>query len=40
MSLSSPFIHRPVGTALLTVAILLAGAMGYLAVKKGAPSRR
>jgi multidrug efflux pump len=29
MSLSSPFIHRPVGTTLLTVAITLAGALGY-----------
>lgn len=30
MSLSSPFIHRPVGTTLLTVAITLAGALGYV----------
>ena len=30
MSLSTPFIHRPVGTTLLTVAITLAGALGYL----------
>ena len=30
MSLSSPFVHRPVGTTLLTVAITLAGAIGYL----------
>ena len=30
MSLSSPFIDRPVGTTLLTVAITLAGAIGYL----------
>ena len=29
MSLSSPFVHRPVGTSLLTVAIALAGALGY-----------
>ncbi len=29
MSLSSPFVHRPVGTTLLTVAIALAGALGY-----------
>ena len=29
MSLSSPFIRRPVGTTLLTVAIALAGAVGY-----------
>ena len=29
MSLSTPFIHRPVGTTLLTVAIMLAGALGY-----------
>jgi len=30
MSLSSPFVHRPVGTTLLTVAITLAGALGYM----------
>src|SRR5665811_491382 len=29
MSLSSPFIHRPVATTLLVVAILLAGAAAY-----------
>ncbi|MCX7422565.1 MAG: multidrug efflux RND transporter permease subunit [Planctomycetia bacterium] len=29
MSLSTPFIHRPVGTTLLTIAITLAGALGY-----------
>ncbi len=29
MSLSTPFIYRPVGTTLLTVAIMLAGALGY-----------
>ncbi len=29
MSLSAPFIKRPVGTTLLTVAITLAGALGY-----------
>lgn len=29
MSLSSPFVHRPVGTTLLTIAITLAGALGY-----------
>ncbi|MSR58818.1 MAG: multidrug efflux RND transporter permease subunit [Planctomycetaceae bacterium] len=29
MSLSSPFIHRPVGTTLLTAAITLAGILGY-----------
>ncbi len=29
MSLSSPFIHRPVATTLLVVAIALAGAIGY-----------
>lgn len=29
MSLSSPFIHRPVGTTLLTVAMTLAGGLGY-----------
>jgi len=30
MSLSSPFIDRPVGTTLLTVSIILAGILGYL----------
>lgn len=30
MSLSTPFIMRPVGTTLLTIAITLAGALGYL----------
>jgi multidrug efflux pump len=29
MSLSSPFIHRPVATTLLTIAIAIAGAIGY-----------
>src|SRR5882757_7897090 len=29
MSLSSPFIRRPVGTTLLTIAIALAGAIAY-----------
>src|SRR5215212_7089249 len=29
MSLSTPFIHRPVGTTLLTIAVTLAGALGY-----------
>ncbi|WP_437201469.1 multidrug efflux RND transporter permease subunit [Planctomicrobium sp. SH664] len=29
MNLSSPFIHRPVATTLLTIAITLAGALGY-----------
>src|SRR3954468_24679617 len=29
MSLSGPFIRRPVGTALLTVAVALAGAISY-----------
>ena len=29
MSLSTPFIHRPVGTTLFIVAITLAGALGY-----------
>ena len=31
MSLSTPFIHRPVGTTLLTVAITLAGVLGLFA---------
>ncbi len=30
MNLAGPFIRRPVGTALLTIAIALAGALGYL----------
>ncbi len=29
MSLSSPFIARPVGTTLLTIAVLIAGAVAY-----------
>jgi multidrug efflux pump len=29
MSLSSPFIHRPIGTTLLTVAIALAGGVAF-----------
>ena len=29
MSISSPFIHRPVATTLLTVAIAIAGIIGY-----------
>ena len=29
MSISAPFIKRPVATILMTVAILLAGALGY-----------
>ncbi len=29
MSLSTPFIHRPVGTTLLVLAIALAGMLGY-----------
>jgi multidrug efflux pump len=29
MSLSTPFIHRPVGTALLTIAVALGGALAY-----------
>ncbi len=30
MNLSTPFIHRPVATTLLTVAIALAGIIGFL----------
>src|SRR5262249_31664553 len=30
MSISEPFIHRPVGTSLLAIAIALAGALGFL----------
>jgi len=30
MNISAPFIHRPVGTALLTIAIALAGIVAYL----------
>src|SRR5437762_13615634 len=29
MSISTPFIRRPVGTSLLSVAVLLAGALAY-----------
>ncbi len=29
MSVSSPFIHRPIATSLLGVAVMLAGALGY-----------
>ena len=32
MSLSTPFIHRPVGTTLLTLAVALAGVLGYLSL--------
>src|SRR5262249_53786937 len=30
MSVSSPFIHRPIATSLLGVAVLLGGVLGYL----------
>src|SRR5512136_1682681 len=30
MSLSTPFIHRPVGTTLLTLALAIAGVLGFL----------
>jgi multidrug efflux pump len=30
VSISAPFIHRPIGTTLLTAAVGLAGAIGYL----------
>ena len=29
MSISAPFIHRPVATTLITVAIVIAGAIGF-----------
>src|SRR6266478_9956870 len=29
MNISSPFIHRPVATTLLTIAVVLAGAMAF-----------
>jgi multidrug efflux pump len=29
VSLSTPFIHRPVGTTLLTIAVALAGGLAY-----------
>ena len=32
MSISAPFILRPIATALLAVAVLLAGLMGYRAL--------
>src|SRR3974390_3208662 len=30
MSVSSPFIHRPIATSLLGVAVMLGGLLGYL----------
>ena len=36
MSVSAPFIHRPIATSLLGVAVLLGGALGY----RGCRSRR
>ena len=30
MSISAPFIHRPIGTTLLAVAVGLTGAIGYM----------
>ena len=30
MSLSSPFIHRPVATTLLSLSIVMVGALGYI----------
>src|SRR5437870_9817291 len=30
MSVSSPFIHRPIATSLLGVAVMLGGILGYL----------
>jgi multidrug efflux pump len=30
MSVSSPFIHRPIATSLLGVAVMLDGLLGYL----------
>src|SRR5438309_11824546 len=30
MSVSSPFIHRPVATTLLTIAVAVAGALAYM----------
>jgi len=30
MSVSSPFIHRPIATSLLGIAVMLAGVLGYL----------
>ena len=29
MSLSAPFVHRPVGTTLLTIALVMAGAISF-----------
>jgi len=39
LSLSTPFIRRPIGTTLLTIAVALAGVLGYvlpIAVRLGA----
>jgi len=30
MSVSSPFIHRPIATSLLGIAVMLGGILGYL----------
>ena len=30
MSVSAPFIHRPIATSLLGVAVMLGGILGYL----------
>ena len=30
MSVSSPFIHRPIATSLLGIAVMLGGLLGYL----------
>jgi len=30
MSVSSPFIHRPIATSLLGIAVMLGGALGYM----------
>src|SRR5262249_61143644 len=32
MSVSSPFIHRPIATSLLGVAVMLGGVLGYLSL--------
>jgi multidrug efflux pump len=32
MSVSSPFIHRPIATSLLGIAVMLGGMLGYMSL--------
>ena len=38
MNVSAPFIKRPIGTSLLTLALLMSGALGLHHSSGGAPS--